>query len=106
MRDARQNLKSLRSWRTRPEKDLSIGNQVKSQLREAGVRHRQSGRAVAAWEAAAPEALRKACVASGSGGVLTLRATSASIRFQLDRWLKGGGTSALRSGGVASVRLA
>jgi hypothetical protein len=100
-----QNLKSLRNWRVRPERDLTIMSQVKGLVREASSRHRQAGAAVAAWEAAAPAALRKACKVTGTSNVLTIRAQSASDRFQLDRWLRGGGEAALRSGGGARVKL-
>jgi hypothetical protein len=101
-----QSLKKLRSWRVRPDRDLTIARQVGTALRDATAKHQKSDRVAAAWESTAPAQLRQQCSIGGaSGGVLTVKATSAAARFQLDRWLRGGGEAALRSGGVARVKV-
>ncbi len=106
MPDRLDSLKPLRTWRVRPERDTSIGAQVTAIVRQIAASHRQSGAAVAAWEAAAPQALLKCCEVRGTNaGVLTIRAANSATRYQLDRWLQSGGEAALRSGGVAKVRV-
>ncbi|MBX3376395.1 MAG: DUF721 domain-containing protein [Phycisphaeraceae bacterium] len=106
MSDRMASLQDLRRWRVRPERGTDLAAEIASQVRQLGARQRQGGRACAAWEAAAPAVLRASCEVKGTGsGVLTVRAGSAGVRFQLDRWLKGGGEALLRSGGVTRVKL-
>jgi hypothetical protein len=100
-----QSLKKLRSWRVRPDRDATIGKQVASALREAAAVQRRSDGAATAWVAAAPAKFRGQCEVTTKGGVLTIRPGSAAVRFQIDRWLRSGGEAALRSGGVARIKL-
>lgn len=59
---------------------------------------RDDGGIASAWDRVVPEGLRgRAALVGLKGGVLTVRCRSASDRFALDRWLRGGGEAALRA---------
>jgi len=106
MRDRLASLEDRRGWRVRPERDMTIVKERGTQIRQLGARQKQGERACAAWEAAAPALLRASCEVKGTrAGVLSIRPANSGTRFQLDRWLKGGGEALLRSGGVTRVKL-
>jgi hypothetical protein len=83
----------------------SIGEQVARERDRLERSAREDGGVGAAWEAVAPGPLRAGAAVVGLvGGVLTIRCRSASDRFALDRWLRGGGEKALRSAARVAIK--
>lgn len=96
----------LRNWRTPRERDVTITEAVGKELKQTAATQKRVSGISAAWGELVPEGLRKVCTPTGmSGGVLSVKASSAGARFQLDRWLRSGGEERLRSGGVKRVKL-
>jgi hypothetical protein len=65
--------------------------------------------AIEAWSAVAPPLVARLATAQKSGGgVLMLVVGSVAARFQVDRWLRGGGLAALRAADpkITSVKIA
>ena len=59
----------------------------------------------AAWDRVVPGHLRgRAAVLGCRSGVLSIRCRSASDRFALDRWLRGGGEQAVRDASRSTVK--
>jgi hypothetical protein len=98
------NLEQLRQSRSRPQRDDSIASamgHLEKQLRQQA---RNVGGVGDAWVRLVPaRLLEQTSVLGMSRGVLTVRAATASARFELDRWLKGGGEDALVKGSTAAL---
>ncbi len=101
--DAR--LHNLRERRNRSAPDRSIADPI-ARLRAQFERQiRDGGDISAAWDRVVPERLRgRAAVVGCKSGVLTIRCRSASDRYTLDRWLRGGGEQAVRDAARAAVK--
>jgi hypothetical protein len=87
------------------ERDLSIGAQVQGLA--VSVRGAETGLAAAAkaWATGVPAHLACAGVVEGlSRGVLRVRVADAAARFELDRFLRAGGESAIIRLSVAPIR--
>lgn len=96
----------LRAWRASRERDLTIAEAVGRELKQAAALQKRVSGISGAWDELVPEGIRRLCTPTGmSGGVLSVKASSAGARFQLDRWLRSGGDERLRSGGVKRVKL-
>jgi hypothetical protein len=100
-----RRLNSLREHRVRPGVDHSIAGPI-ARLRATLERQVRDGDDVsAAWDRVVPEHLRgRAAVVGCKGGVLTIRCRSASDRYTLDRWLRGGGEQAVRDAARSMVK--
>jgi hypothetical protein len=98
------NLEQLRQSRVRPARDLSIAatmGGIQKQLRQQA---RSVGGIGDAWVRLVPAGLlEQTSVVGVSRGVLTVRASTAAARFELDRWLKSGGEDALVKGATATL---
>lgn len=101
--DAR--LRNLRDRRVKAGPDLSISDPV-AKLRAFFERQVRDGDDVAAaWDRVVPGHLRgRAAVMGCRSGVLSIRCRSASDRFALDRWLRGGGEQAVRDASRSTVK--
>lgn len=98
-------LHSLRTHRARPQADRSIAEEV-ARAQKKYQRLAQDGDGIAgAWDRTVPERFRgRAAVVGCTGGVLTIRCRSASDRFGLDRWLRGGGEQAVREAARVTLK--
>ncbi len=96
----------LRGWRAPHERDLSIAEAVGKELKTAAASQKRVSGISGAWDELVPEGLRRVCTPTAmNSGVLSVKASSAGARFQLDRWLRSGGEERLRSGGVKRVKV-
>jgi len=95
----------LRENRAKPPADRSIADPV-SRARLKYQRLAKDGDGIAsAWDQTVPEKFRgRAAIAGHKDGVLTIRCRSASDRFGLDRWLRGGGEQALREAARVTLK--
>jgi hypothetical protein len=85
--------------------DPGIAKMIAEQRRRLERAVRDDGGIAGAWDGVVPEALRaRAAVVGLKGGVLTIRCRSASDRFALDRWLRGGGERALRAAARVALK--
>jgi hypothetical protein len=100
--DRLSRLAAARAPRTR---DLSIAGDIRG-LADS-VRRAESGlgAATAAWTKAVPAHLASACAIEGlSRGVLRVRVTDSSVRFELDRFLRAGGEARVITASSAPIR--
>jgi hypothetical protein len=99
-----QRIERLRAWRASPVPDVSLRDPLASAAREFKRQARTFGSLGSAWTALAPEGVGdRAALVSLARGVLTVRCEDAATRFELDRWLRGGGETALISRASAKV---
>ncbi len=100
-------IRRLQALRNVPSKDLALraefgalSKSIKRQARSVG------GLGAALVQMLPPELAEHIEVVSMARGVLTVRAADASVKFQVDRWLRAGGEQELTlRGGVALVRV-
>lgn len=94
-------LQRLRSFKERPERDVSIGALIDAEARRLRQTQRATSGASAAWDklldgAHLPADLRaRLRIISFRAGVLTIRAADAPAKYALDRYLRAGGQTAL-----------
>lgn len=95
----------LRENRAKPPADRSIADPV-SRARLKYQRLAKDGDGIAgAWDRAVPDRFRgRAAIVGITAGVLTIRCRSASDRFGLDRWLRGGGEQELREAARVALK--
>lgn len=99
---------NLRRWRNRPERDLSIADEVARLASTARAASRALGGVSLDWHALAPPgAAQSSRPVRLSRGVLVIECDDSATLFALDRWLKSGGSArVLAAAGKASrVRL-
>jgi len=100
-------IRRLQTLRNVPSKDLSVRSEfgaltknIKRQARNVG------GLGGTLCAMLPPELANGLEVVSMARGVLTVRAADASVKFQVDRWLRSGGEQELtRRAGIALVRV-
>lgn len=86
----------LREARVRGPRDSSLAPDMDRAMREAAQLRRATSGCAEAWSKVVPPALLQRTALEGvSKGVLTVRVPDASTRFELDRWLRGGGHKVL-----------
>lgn len=91
-----QTLKALRGWRVSPGPEWSIAPLLRQLVQRLTRGADALTRANQAWNAVVPEPLRTRCRPERLvGGMLTVRVPDAATRFELDRFLRAGGTAAL-----------
>jgi len=100
-----QRMARLRELRGRRWSARTIGGDVVRFADAVKKTADQKDRKLEAWVTVVPDSLRRGVRVDSGGGVLTAKAPSASVRFALDRWLRGGGTDKLRAAGIGRVRL-
>lgn len=102
-------LDRLRALRARPERARDLGEDMLAQMKTLRKVSRTESALHAAWSTAAPDHLAGSCTPVGlKAGKLEIIAPNASVRFQLDRWLRSGGQaelSALARVPIAGVRV-
>ncbi|MFA6045399.1 MAG: hypothetical protein WC718_10480 [Phycisphaerales bacterium] len=98
-RSPTQELSSLRKHRVWSKPELSIGPLVEAMRKNLAARANASAGLEDAWAALAPPELRDSGVvgALSAGGILTIKASNSSAKFEIEVWLRGGGEAALRS---------
>jgi hypothetical protein len=93
-----EHLRRLQAWRKRPEREVAVAPVVRRLLRERTRQAEQLGAVVEAFEELIPSELAAACSLAGmKAGVVSIEASSASVRFAVDRLLRSGTEAALRS---------
>ncbi len=97
MRDLGQDIEKLRKHRSPAEPDLSIGSLVAEQARYAQQTRAQLGQMIDLWFQLVPTEVRNhTAIFALQRGVLMVDVDSASVRYELDRLLRGGLNEALR----------
>ncbi|MCU0688182.1 MAG: DUF721 domain-containing protein [Phycisphaerales bacterium] len=102
------HLDNLRRWRAGPGKDLTIGGEMGSLIKQVRAQVRGLSDAADVWRTVVPQDLGSECrLISVKRGVLAVVAPNASVRYRLDSWLRAGGEKALASAsrGVTKVKL-
>ena len=106
--DAARTIDELRTWRTRPERDLGIASAILDLRKRSQRTHRRLGDLIDLWRAIVPPRLADHTrIASYRAGVLHVVVDSTAAQFELDRALREGLEAALRSrfrGTLVSVR--
>lgn len=93
---ANARLAKLRGYRVPPAVDRSIAVEVGRIARQLRQTDRVLNKVEEVWAAAAPDTLRDlARPVSFKAGVLELACAAAAVRFEIDRWLQGGGRGVL-----------
>jgi hypothetical protein len=86
----------LRGWRTQRTPDLGMTGIIQKIADSTRRQQRTGGFAWSALDTACPPELRRAITSAVvRRGVLTLSIPDAAARFQLDRWLRTGGKTAI-----------
>lgn len=87
-----RRLADLRERRGARRPTGSMGDAFASAAKELERQRRRTGAVAGAWEAVCPaELIDRTAIEGVSRGVLTIRVADASTRFQLDRFMRGGG---------------
>ena len=88
---AAEHLNRLRQWRVRGARFKTAGPSIDAILRRARRAERECGGFAQAWTRCVSPALQKQSrIVSFRGGIATVAARSASVRWALDRQLRGG----------------
>ena len=102
-------LDRLRGNRVRPDRARNLHDDMQLQMKRVTKVTRAESALHQAWAAAAPDHLATTCTPIGlKAGRLEIAVPNASVKFQADRWLKGGGLaelSALAKTPIRGVRL-
>jgi hypothetical protein len=107
MKERHAQLKHLRQWRTRPDRDISIAGTLRDAAANAESLRRKSKGAGESWDNLVPPRIRQRCqVLLVRAGVMTVKVRDAAARFEIDRWLRGGGEQELlRRAGIKRVKV-
>lgn len=105
--DNHDMVKRLQKWRPMRERDLSLTAMLAQTAKGLKRQKKSIGGLGAAWGELVPAGLvEKTSIVSLSRGVLMVRVDDASAKFEVDRWLKCGGETALiAKGGAALVKV-
>jgi hypothetical protein len=92
-----RHLEQLQARRGRREVDLSIRGVVQAAARDAQRANRRLGQIIDLWHEVIPPDLTRHCAIVGlRSGSLQVEADSAAVVYELDRFLRDGGTDELR----------
>lgn len=92
MPDDLRLVERLRALRNHPAKELSLAPLIGDAADGYKRRMRNLGSLGAAWrDLAPPELVNTSELVGLARGVLTIRAADSAARFEIDRWLRGGG---------------
>lgn len=104
-RDAIARLTRLRELRVREDGAARIDAALARTADELARVEKKLGGAGAAWARVCPAALAmRATPTSLSRGMLLVEVPDASARFEIDRWLRGGGEAALVAASATPIR--
>ncbi len=97
------SLDRLRGNRNRPDRARDLGGAIA--IGQGIARRARAVGAVAhAWETCVPEDLRRQSeLISFAGGIVKVGVANGAARYKMDRWLRGGGETALRREAKAPV---
>lgn len=102
--DARR-LRRLQGWRNRPDTFGLVSDALKDSLKELSDRRRTLRGADGAWAQVAPPSLRdRTTLVSLERGTLVVAPADSAVGFELDRWLRSGGLTALGQASGGTVR--
>lgn len=103
--DALSRLMKLRELRVRRDDAARIDGPLAKMAAELVRVEKKLGGAGAAWAAVCPAALAtRATPASLSRGTLSVEVADAAARYEIDRWLRGGGERALVEASATPIR--
>ncbi|MBY0113317.1 MAG: hypothetical protein K2Y21_10875 [Phycisphaerales bacterium] len=95
---ANARLAKLRGYRVVPAADRSIRGEIERVAAETKRADRAVGRIGEVWDAVAPDQWRALATPTAfRAGVLELACAAAAVRFEVDRWLQGGGRKMIES---------
>lgn len=98
-------LERLRGFKTKPSPDLTLRDVMSAQLRDLKKLRRGVGVIAGAWAEIVPPALAaQTTLVSLSRGSLTVRATDAAAKYELERLLRSGAESALVRASPVALR--
>jgi len=104
-REAEYRLKRVGPSRAVRRPTLGIGDALSIEVGAIRRQKRAVGGIGRAWAAVLPEALAMHVeTIRVNRGVLTVKATDAAGRYELDRWLRSGGRTALIESATTTVR--
>lgn len=91
IRDSHQHIGNLRTWRTRPERDLSLGFVADFVKRQYAKPQKQLGKVVEVWRERVPDEFQQRTVLAGlSRGILNVHVADSPTLYQLDHLLRAG----------------
>lgn len=103
--DVIARLTKLRELRVRKDEAPVIGVQIAREADELSRLEKKLGGAGAAWAGVCPAALcERAVPVSLSRGTLQIEVRDAAARYEVDRWLRGGGEARLVAASAAPIR--
>lgn len=98
MPDPARQIETLRALRSRPERDLRVGDLIKRTLKENSQRQKRLGQLIDLWEELVPRDLAaKTVIEHLRAGVLHVTVDSSATAYELDRQLREGLEALLRS---------
>lgn len=105
----RHEIERLRGYRVRRGREAALGEPVEALIADLKRQRRKVGGAAGAWAAVLPPALvERTSIVGLRGGVLTVRVSDASSRFQIDGMMRAGGERSLArvsDGAIQRVKL-
>lgn len=104
-READNRLKRVSPSRAVRRPTLGMGDAIKAEVSAIRRQKRAVGGIGRAWAAVLPDVLAEHVESiKVSRGTLTVRSTNAAGRYELDRWLRSGGRTALIEAATTTVR--
>lgn len=97
----------LQEWRRFPDRTSPLAASLGQEFATIKRQHKTFGGVAAAWNVVPQNLAQGAVFKSLNRGVLTVSVSEASLRFELDRWLRDGGKDELIRAGmkVRSVKI-
>lgn len=105
-RDAERELETLRRYRVRPAKNVSIAGDLEREVKALRKTHAASGGLDGAWEELLPGDLRGGARIERltPAGILRVQAQGRSAAYLVEQWLRGGGLDLLRGRTSAAIK--
>lgn len=95
-----QRATRVQEWRRQPERAVGLDAVLGQEFAGIKRQHKTFGSVAAAWNIVPAPIAAGSTFTSLSRGTLTVRVSDASLRFELDRWLRSGGKEALIGAGM------
>jgi hypothetical protein len=102
-----QRASKVQEWRRVPDRAMPLAGALGNEFATIKRQHKTFGGVAAAWNVVPQHLAKGAVFKSLNRGVLTVSVSEASLRFELDRWLRDGGREELNKAGmkVRSVKI-
>lgn len=106
-RAAENELETLRRYRVRPAKNISIAGDLEREVKALRKAREASGGLDGAWEELLPGELRGAARIERltPGGILRIRAHGRSAAYLVEQWLRSGGLDLLRGRTSVAIKV-